>query len=292
MGRKALCVGINEFAHLPMSSWLAGCVNDAEDISATLRSRGFRKADTTVLLDGDATKSAVLGRLTDLVEGSKTGDHVVFTFSSHGTQVPDVDGDEDYDHLDEAFACHDLAPKGDQWDPDTVIIDDELRNLFSRIPKGVLVEVLLDTCHSGTGLRRIDQIAHDLLIGRRPRYLPPPTRTGLSRSIEISTAPEPSHNGTDHRGLAELARSRSTKSRPVLFAACKPAQTAADATFGGRANGAFTYLFLKALTDQPEGTRAKLLGAVTAGLKAGSFEQRATLEGPVAAKRAGFGATW
>lgn len=292
MGQKALCVGINEFAHLPMSSWLSGCANDAEDIAATLRKRGFKKADTTVLVDGDATKKAVLGRLTDLVQSAKEGDHVFFSFSSHGTQVPDVDGDEKVDHLDEAFACHDIAPKGDQWDPATVIIDDELRDLFSHIPKGVLVEVLLDTCHSGTGLRRIDQLAHDLLIGRRPRYLPPPTRRGLTRSIEISSAPRPSQNGADHQALAELARSRSTKSRPVLFAACKPAQTAADATFGGRSNGAFTYLFLKSLKDQPEGTRAKLLTAVTAGLKAENFDQRATLEGPGAAKRTGFGATW
>lgn len=292
MAQKALCVGINEFAHLPMSSWLSGCANDAEDIAATLKKRGFRKADTTVLVDGTATKSAVLDGLTELVHGAKEGDHIFFSFSSHGTQVPDVDGDEKGDHLDEAFACHDIAPKGDQWDPDTVIIDDELRALFSHIPKGVLVEVLLDTCHSGTGLRRIDQLAHDLMIGRRPRYLPPPTRKGLTRSIQVTTAPRPASGGTDQRALAELARSRSTKSRPVLFAACKPAQTASDASFGRRANGAFTYLFLKSLKDQPEGSRAKLLDAVTAGLRAENFEQRATLEGPAAAKKTGFGATW
>lgn len=292
MSQKALCVGINTFAHLPMSSWLAGCVNDANDVAAALGKRGFRKADTTVLVDEHATKKAVLGRLTDMVQQSKAGDHLFFSFSSHGTQVPDVDGDEKVDHLDEAFACHDIAPKGDQWDPDTVIIDDEFRDLFGRIPKGVLVEVVLDTCHSGSGLRRIDQLAHDLMIGRRPRYLPPPTRAGLTRSIEIGTQPAPTANGTDHQALAELARSRSTKSRPVLFAACKPAQTASDAHFGGRPNGAFTYLFLKALGEHPDGTRSTLLGAVTAGLKEGKFEQRATLEGPVAAKQAAFGATW
>lgn len=292
MGQKALCVGINEFAHLPMSSWLSGCVNDAKDIAAALKKRGFRTPDVAVLTDGAATKAAVLGRLTDLVAGAKEGDRVFFSFSSHGTQVPDVDGDEKVDHLDEAFACHDIAPKGDQWDPATVIVDDELRDLFGRIPKGVLVEVLLDTCHSGTGLRRIDELAHDLLIGRRPRYLPPPTRAGLTRSIELSAQPESDRDVVDRQALAELARSRSAKSRPVLFAACKPAQTASDAHFDGRPNGAFTYLFLKALGDRPDGTRAQLLSAVTAGLKAEHFEQRATLEGPAAAKRVAFGSTW
>ena len=37
MTAKALCVGINEFAHLPQASWLNGCVNDADDMAAMLR---------------------------------------------------------------------------------------------------------------------------------------------------------------------------------------------------------------------------------------------------------------
>jgi hypothetical protein len=78
----------------------------------------------------------------------------------------------------------------------------------------------------------------------------------------------------------------------VLFAACKSGQTASDATFGGRSNGAFTYLFLKALKDQPAATRADLLRAVTVGLKDGDFSQRSTLEGPVKCKRVGFGQPW
>ena len=55
MARSAVCVGINEFKHLPMSSWLAGCVNDANDISAALKKFGFTSRTTTVLarLGGD-----------------------------------------------------------------------------------------------------------------------------------------------------------------------------------------------------------------------------------------------
>ena len=37
MARRALCVGINEFESLPQSSWLSGCVNDANDIAEALR---------------------------------------------------------------------------------------------------------------------------------------------------------------------------------------------------------------------------------------------------------------
>ena len=44
MARKALCVGINEFASLPRSSWLSGCVNDAEDMAKALKKHGFTVA--------------------------------------------------------------------------------------------------------------------------------------------------------------------------------------------------------------------------------------------------------
>jgi selenocysteine lyase/cysteine desulfurase len=56
MAQKALCVGINEFASLPQTSWLNGCVNDAKDVAAAVRKYGFTARTTTVLTDADATK--------------------------------------------------------------------------------------------------------------------------------------------------------------------------------------------------------------------------------------------
>ena len=60
MTRRALCVGINEFKSLPMSSWLSGCVNDANDISKALKGLGFPARNVTVLRDKDATKRNVM----------------------------------------------------------------------------------------------------------------------------------------------------------------------------------------------------------------------------------------
>jgi hypothetical protein len=291
MARKALCVGINEFASLPQTSWLYGCVNDAKDVAAALKKYGFTARTTTVLTDAEATKKNVMGALDKLVGTAKAGDHIVFTLSSHGTQVPnEPDGDVEPDGLDEAFACHDIRQKGDQWDRDTVIVDDELHDLFERLPKGVLLEVLLDTCHSGTGLKDLDDIMQAQLLGRRPRYLPPPTRRGLAQARSIRAVSGP--RTVDRKALVELTKSRSTASKPVLFAACKPDQTASDATFSGRSNGAFTYLFLKAIKDNPASTRGDLLKTVTTGLKDGDFSQRSTLEGPLKAKKVAFGQPW
>lgn len=292
MARRALCVGINEFETLPMSSWLSGCVNDANDIAAALRKQGFTGRATTVLRDAEATKSKVMGALDAMVDKAKPGDHLIFTFSSHGTQVPNQPGgDLEPDGLDEAFACYDIKRAGDQWDRDTVILDDELHDLFARVPAGVLLEVLLDTCHSGTGLKDLDEIQQAMLLGRRPRYLPPPTPRGLETVRGIRALAPP--RTVDRKALVELTKGRGTAgARPVLFAACKPDQTASDATFDNRPNGAFTYLFLKALATTPTATRTELLKAVTAGLKEGGFAQRSTLEGPVKSKKAAFGELW
>jgi metacaspase-1 len=287
MARRALCVGINEFKSLPMSSWLNGCVNDANDISKTLKKLGFTARSTTVLHDREATKRKVMAALSDMVQQAKSGDHLVFTFSSHGTQVPSAPGDPDEpDGLDEAFACYDIKSSGDGWDRKTVIVDNELRDLFAQVPEGVLLEVLLDTCHSGSGLRDLDEIQQDALRGRRPRYLPPPTHKGLNRARDIRAA-QP--RAVERSSLVELTKARGVASRPVLFAACRPEQTAADATFDNRPNGAFTYLFLKALTEDGSRTRSQLAATVTKGLKSGDFEQRSTLEGPAKAKKVPFG---
>ena len=127
MTAKALCVGINKFANLPQASWLNGCVNDAEDMAAMLLKRpDFGPNDVTVLLDAEATKAKVMAALTKLVKDDAV-DHIVFSFSSHGTQVPDKNGDEKVDHVDEAFACYDIDQSGRDWDRNTVIIDDELK---------------------------------------------------------------------------------------------------------------------------------------------------------------------
>ena len=175
------------------------------------------------------------------------------------------------------------------WDRDTVIVDDELRELFASAPEGVLVEVLLDTCHSGSGTRDLDDIQRDLLRGRRPRYLPPPTAKALAKAREIRAA----HPEVGRAQGADVAREVAGRDGQAgALRRLPPDQTASDAQFDGRPNGAFTYLFLKALKDKPTSTRTDLHKAVTAGLKAEDFTQRSTLEGPLKAKKAAFGQLW
>ncbi len=275
MSKAALCVGINKFKFLPQASWLNGCVNDAEDLAAMLEKHyGFEGSNITVLRDAKAVKKTVMAALNSLVDAAVAGTatHLVFTFSSHGTQVPDTSGDES-DRLDEAFACYDINNLGDRWDAATVITDDELAALFARLPKGVLMDVVLDTCHSGTGLKSLD-----LLPGRRPRFLPAPTPRAVI-----------ANESKDTRSLRDMAKTAKL-SAPVLMAACRSDQTAADAFIEGRYNGAFTYNFVKALMGDGTVARADILKQVSKGLKSGGFDQIAQLEGSTAARKAAWGA--
>lgn len=275
--RRGLCIGINRFANIPTSNWLSGCVNDAQDMAALLKDAyGFGSRDVCVLTDAKATKAAVMDHLDALVVAAEAGriEHLVFSFSSHGTQVPDLSGDE-ADRVDEALVAYDMAEAGDSWDLDTVVVDDELHAMLDRVPEGVLVEVFLDTCHSGTGLR-----AMDLLPGRRPKFLPPPTPAGFDAIVDrdLVTIVDGGRRGS--RSTTEPA----SLAGPVLFAACRADQTASDARFEGRSNGAFTYFLIKQLRHAHKAPRATVAKDVRAQLRSQRFSQSPQLESRATAR--------
>ncbi len=261
--RTALCIGINQYQHFP-SATLSGCVNDAQDMASLLKDLlGFEDSDITRLSDQAATKANIMRELKRMVEGALAGryDHLVFTFSGHGTQVPDLNLDE-FDRADEAFCPHDLAPSGPQWDRDHLIVDDELHDLFVQLPSTVILEVLLETCHSGAGLR-----AADLLMDRRPRYLPPPSVEAF-RDIEYRHA-RPAHQKLLEKGL----------SHHILWTACKQNQTAADAFLDGAWHGAFTYHFCReARASGNHLSRAKVLAKIRSDLGVAHFTQTPQLD--------------
>src|SRR3954471_4829151 len=96
---KAVVVGINSYHRLP----LHGCVNDADDVIRYLMEvGGLAPADIHPLFDTRATKDAIVRALRDMIAGSRPGDHLLFHYSGHGTQVPSHDLDEP-DGLDECL---------------------------------------------------------------------------------------------------------------------------------------------------------------------------------------------
>lgn len=263
MAKKALCVGINNFKNYP-SAALQGCVNDANDLTGILKDfLGFKDADITKLTNATATKANIMKNLKLMVDGAKAGkyDYLVFSLSSHGTQVPDKNNDEP-DNADEAFCPYDLAQKGDQWDLDHVITDDELHDLFITLPENVLLEVYFDTCHSGTGLKAVD-----FLLDRKPRFLPPPSLKAF-KQLE----------GLESRGINLLMVDKGM-THHILWAGCRADQTSADAKIGTTWHGAFTYYFCKELrASKNKLARKDLLKKVKTDLKKNGYSQFPQLE--------------
>ena len=269
-GKRALCVGINEYQHLPQAT-LQGCVNDSRNMQKLLTEfMGFGSRDITVLTDAQATKANIMSNLKSMVADAKAGklSHLVFSLSSHGTQLPDISGDEP-DRVDEAFCPYDLKVAGNQWDKNHIIADDELYNLFTQLPQNVLLEVYLDTCHSGTGVKAVD-----LLLDRRPRFLPPPSLEAFEQ-VE-NKKPRGLHVALLEKGITHH----------ILWAGCRADQTSADAFIGGAWNGAFTYFFCKeVLACKNKLSRNEILAKVRADLKAARFTQIPQLESPATKRK-------
>jgi len=275
-GKKALFVGINKFANYPQFT-LNGCVNDAKDMAALYKDLlGFKTTEMSVLTDAQATKANIMTQLNAMVADAKAGklSSLVFSLSSHGTQMNDTSGDEP-DGMDEAFVPHDIAEKAGAWDPEHIICDDELHDLFVQLPAGVLLEVYLDTCHSGSGLRGAEFGLH----APRARYVAPPAhefdkKTAKMRGFTLDRPAPAAKKGADRGSQTAVAGANH-----ILWTGCKANQTSADAFFNGRYNGAFTYYLIKVMRDtQNKLSRKAVIGKMRALMKSG-FAQTPQLEG-------------
>jgi len=274
--KKALFVGINKFASYPQFT-LNGCVNDAKDMAALYKDLlGFKTSETAILTDAQATKAAIMANLKSMVADAKAGklNYIAFSLSSHGTQMNDSSGDEP-DGKDEAFVPYDIAEKSGAWDPARIISDDELNALFKQLPASVLLEVYLDTCHSGTGLRGAEFGLH----APKARYVAPPEHEftkGTAKMRGFTLNRPPSAKG---KKLGAEAAKAVAGQHHILWTGCKANETSADAYFSGRYNGAFTYYLVKVMRDTKNKLARKDVVAKMRTLLKGQFAQNPQLEG-------------
>ncbi|GGN01247.1 hypothetical protein GCM10009721_30590 [Terrabacter tumescens] len=261
MSKRALLIGVNEYA-IPGAN-LRGCVNDVNDVAAALTELyGFAESDITTLLDGAATKAAMTGAISDLVDSAGPGDVLYLHYSGHGSNVPDTNGDETTDGRDEILCPHDL----DWNDP---LTDDWLRTTIDRLDPGASLTVVMDCCHSGSNTRapvRPDAPPPEIL----PRFLP---------------NPDDEERGGEHTGTPRRSRRRRRQEDvhvvdmpETLVSGCRDDQTSADAYIGSTYNGALTYYLVRAMREDPQATYRRLHARTLAGLT-GSYDQVPQLEG-------------
>ncbi|WP_327281851.1 MULTISPECIES: caspase family protein [unclassified Streptomyces] len=210
-------VGLNNVDPHKYDGWdgqLVACENDARDMAELARGVGF---DDTVILTGDATVDTITGELRKAAKQLKAGDILLLTYSGHGGQMPDTDGDEP-DELDETLVFFDRQ-----------FLDDELHRELRRFQPDVRIVTVLDCCHSGTSTE---------MPGT-------PAPGGAARVMPVLKQQQIFER--DKAFFQELQRElRSTDGNGgepdvLLISACQDDQVAMD----GRVNGKFTETLLR-----------------------------------------------
>jgi hypothetical protein len=207
-------IGLNTVDPAHYEGWdgaLAACEADAKDMYAIAKKQGFQAS--APILTKRATSSAVTAALGDAAKKLGKGDLLFVTYSGHGGQVRDTNGD-DKDGMDETWVLYDRQ-----------LVDDEIYNLWSRFKPGVRIFVLSDSCHSGTVTRDVPSF-----IDGGPRRRAMPRAVGeqverahraLYRSIQQENKP---------------AESTKVAASVLLISGCMDNQFSMD----GARNGAFT----------------------------------------------------
>ncbi len=276
MARKAFLVGINDYAPVgPGGPDLHGCVDDVRDMAGTLNALRIVPAvpgSMRICTDACATRANILAGIRWLVTGAKKGDTIIFYYSGHGSQIADVSGDE-IDQKDETICPHDYATAG-------MITDDVLRTAFAGVAAGVNLDVILDTCHSGTGTREMAAMAAAPPEKQVTyRFIEPPLDYGYFLDAD-STIPL--------KGILKPARGEKEivivpGLNHVLWAACRDNEFAGEGNIGGVIRGYFTYCFCRVIRRAGVGiTRRQVDGLVAADLRRMGVSQHPQLEGTIA----------
>ncbi len=225
--KKALLVGIN---YKGSSSALNGCINDVNKVKEYLLTRGYSEDNIVVCTDDTEikpTRDCILSLFAQLLFSGVT--MLYFHYSGHGSYIRDVGGDES-DGRDECLVPLDYQLSG-------MISDDDLRSSISLLPPGRRLNIVLDCCHSGTGM----DLTYNLY--KRARQY------SMVRDIKYLD----------------------TKSPVIMLSGCQDYQTSADAYIGGQYQGALTHAFLQAMNENVQ-TYDQLITRVRAILKQGKFK--------------------
>lgn len=167
-GDRALLIGVNRYAD-PNFTNLRGAVRDAHNMRMLLtRHLGYTGDQVRVLTDKDATRDGIIDAVRSwLLKGTRPGARAMLYFAGHGYFQPDDNGDEQ-DGYDEVLVPHDARLVSDDGRPVKIanfIRDDEIGALLDEL-EGRRVQLVVDSCHSGTMTRSLAPPAADPLYAR------------------------------------------------------------------------------------------------------------------------------
>lgn len=224
-------VGLNEVDPKHYQGWngkLVACEFDANDMEKLASERGF---DSEKLLTKQATAEALTSALKKASQKLESGDTLLLTYSGHGGQVPDANGDEK-DRMDETWVLYNRQ-----------MVDDELYSLFGTFKPGVRIAIFSDSCHSGT-------VAKDAMDAVGPDRMARSVNGGDSQKPRVKGMPDEVVRSVYEANKDEYDEIQ--KSLPpfdkanigasvILTSGCQDNQTSLD----GDKNGLFTQTLLE-----------------------------------------------
>jgi len=261
----ALLIGIdcylpNELPDGASYPSLRGCVRDITHVEAFLK-RQFNLPSERIYkltasnVDGSSEPSEspeqlptyenIVGKFKEITEKAQPQNQVYIHYSGHGgravTNYPQLKGTKG---IDETLVPTDIGnPKA------RYLRDIELAALLqTMVDKGLVVTVVLDSCHSGGTTRAGDSAirgADRETVDTTPR----PTESLVASAEDLAKTWQDLAEETTRSGKSNISFLPGTKGY-VMFAACRPSEYAYEYPFNGKENnGALTYWLLDSLKN-------------------------------------------
>jgi metacaspase-1 len=225
----ALTIGLNAVDPEHYGGWvgtLNACEADAADMANIAKSNEF---SVKTLLTKEATRAQVMSEISQVAASLQAGDIFMLSYSGHGGQLPDLNGDET-DFEDETWCLYDGE-----------MVDDELNGLYAKFAKGVRILVFSDSCHSGTVIKAAyyqgTMVARASALGAaaiRYRCMPP---DAARRTYSLN---KPFYDKILREAPPQESEN-SVKASVLLISGCQDNQLSQDGDF----NGLFTANLLR-----------------------------------------------
>ncbi|BCJ41045.1 hypothetical protein Aiant_17020 [Actinoplanes ianthinogenes] len=248
----ALLVGIDRYQSPDIPS-LHGCANDVRAAAAQLTADAAPgcRVHTRMLLDGEATRAAVVAAIGAHLGRAGEADTALFWFAGHGSAaaVPAWAWFREPTGMLQTLVCADSRTPGvpDLWDKELSVLLDVIAERAGH------VAVVLDSCHADGATRELA----DQEPAARARSVPPAPERGLD-------------------SLAEEVLRRAGRPAPehVALAACRSDESAQERTIGGVVHGVFSWALLDAVRRLgPGATYRELLAATQTAVEFRSRRQ-------------------
>lgn len=298
----ALLIGINCYLPNKLSNGLyykslGGCVQDVLLIEDFLRTRLDVPGEQIIKLTSSSSETGkplepsaqwptyenIVRSFLKLEELSQPGDQVYIHYSGHGGRTPTTAAFhhvKGVDGIDEVLVPMDLGDSEGRYLRDT-----ELQYLLKRmVDRGLMVTIVLDSCHAGGATRRLKPILNPELDDVRGvgeiDYTPRPCASLVASSDQLVKT----WQSLTKNNIRAAETDRGWLMEPqgyVLVAACRANEYANEGIFEGtEKNGAMSYWLVDSLKQLGPGFTYEMLHNRVMGKVHGQYsEQTPQLQG-------------